>query len=273
MLKGIILILNTLKYLFMPSQSVKFTLLFVVASGLLLAGFFLAWYPHSTIKSLETRIEQGGLTQSELDNLVGSLAWWRNQGLFNYRSAGNFVIAIGILVLIYAILNSVLLIWRESAKTKKTSKIRKKPSQIKLKENKTAIQYEETRKIERISSPSATGLLTIITSFVIMIFSAVLIIGEIFANSSQTTTLGVNALIDGAFGIIVSAFAFAGGIMILKRKNFSFAILVIGSIMVKGATFIFSTGCDFWGLFIGIDILVLAVTSLIFILISYKEFS
>ncbi|TRO51703.1 hypothetical protein E2P63_04610 [Candidatus Bathyarchaeota archaeon] len=256
----------------MPSKSVKFTLLFILASGLLLAGFFLAWYPHSIIKSLETQIEQGGLTQSELDNLVGSLVWWRNQGLFNYGSAGNFVIATGILVLIYAIVYSVLLTWRESVKAQKTSK-KRKISQIKFEENKTAIQYEKTRKTEQINSPIAGGLLTIITSFIIMMFSVVLVIGEIFVNSSQVVTLGVNALMDGAFGIIVSAFAFAGGIMILKRKNFGFAILVICSMMAKGATFVFSTGGDFWGLFIGTDIFVLAVISLIFTSISYKEFS
>jgi len=182
------------------------------------------------------------------------------------------VIATGILVLIYAIIYSLLLTWRESVKTEKTGK-KRKILQVKFEENKTAIQYEETRKIRRISSPIAGGLLTIITSFMIMMFSAVLVIGEILINSSHVVILGVNALIDGAFGIIVSAFALTGGIMILKRKNFAFAILVISSMMAKGATFIFSTRGDFWGLLIGIDIFVLAVISLIFTSISYKEFS
>jgi hypothetical protein len=55
-----------------------------MASGLLLAGFLLAWYPHSVIESKETRLDQGGLTQSEIGNLQGSLSWWRAQGIFYY---------------------------------------------------------------------------------------------------------------------------------------------------------------------------------------------
>ena len=43
--------------------------------------------------------------------------------------------------------------------------------------------------------------------------------------------------------------------------------------VVKGATFIISSGGDFLGLFIGMDILALTVISLIFTVMSYKEFS
>lgn len=71
---------------------------------------------------------------------------------------------------------------------------------------------------------------------------------------------------------LVSAFAFAGGIMILKRKKFAFAIIATCCMMVKGATFIFSTGGDFLDLFIGTDIFALAVIRLIFTSISCREF-
>lgn len=86
----------------MPWLWVKLALLFVVASGLLVAGFFLSWYPHSVIENMETQLSQGGLTQAEVGNLEGGLVWWRSPGILYYESASNVVKALGILVLIYA---------------------------------------------------------------------------------------------------------------------------------------------------------------------------
>lgn len=258
----------------MPSQWVKFTLLFGVASGLLLAGFLLAWYPHSVIESMETRLNQGGLTQSELDQLEGSLPWWRTQGIFHYGSASNFVIASGILVLVYAIVYSVLFTWRESIRAKKDNAKRRETSQFTFEENEADnFQYKKTRKTERISSPIAGGLLTIIASCMVMVFSGVLVVTGILTDTAQVSASGANTLADGAFGILVSAFALTGGTLILKRKKFAFAIIALCFMLVKGATFIILTGGDFWGLFVGTDVFALTIISLFFTLISYKEFS
>ena len=248
----------------MPSQWVKFPLLFVVASGLLLAGFLLAWYPRSVIESMEAQLNQGGLTQSEIDNLQGALPWWRAQGIFYYGSASNFVIASGIIVLVYAIVYSVLFTWRESMKNKQINAKRQETSQVKIEEKSTEnFQYEKTRKTERISFPIAGGLLTIIASWTALFFSGILVF----------STQSMNYLADGTFGILVSVFALTGGIMILKRKKFAFSIITTCFMVVKGATFIISTGGEFWGSFIGMAILALTVISLIFTAISYKEFS
>ena len=258
----------------MPSQWVKFTLLFVVASGLLLAGFFLVWYPHSVIESMEARLDQGGLTQSELDNLIGGLPWWRAQGIFYYGSAGNFVIAAGILVLVYAIVYSVLVTWRESIRDKQINAKRQQIPQFRFEEKKTHnFQYEKTRKTEKISFPTAGGLLTIIAAFTVMVFSGILVFNGILGDSSQFSTQSMNYLADGAFGILVSAIALTGGILMLKRRNLAFSIIALCFMVVKGATFVISAGGEFWGQFIGTDIIMLTITSLIFTLISYKEFS
>ena len=87
----------------MLSLRIKLALTIVIASGLLLAGFFLAWYPYLVIENREAQLNQGGLTQVEIDYLASSLIWWRNQGILLYTSAANIVKAAGILVLIYAI--------------------------------------------------------------------------------------------------------------------------------------------------------------------------
>lgn len=258
----------------MPSRWVKFTLIFLIAYGLLITGFLLSWYPHSVIESKEARLDQGGLTQSEIDDLQGSLPWWRNQGIFYYGSASNFVLASGILVLVYAIVYSVLSTWRETIGARQIDAKRDEISQVEFEEKETNnFQYEKTRRKERINFRIAGGLLTIIGSCIAMVFSAILVVASILADSSQLSTQSANYLTDGAFGILVSTFALAGGIMILKRKNLAFSIIAMCFMAVKGATFVISTSGDFWGLFIGTDILMLAVISLIFISISYKEFS
>jgi hypothetical protein len=97
----------------MPSFRVKLTFISVIALGLLLVGFFLAWYPYSVIENREAQLNQGGLTQAEIDYLESSLVWWRNQGIWLYGPAANIVKAAGILVLIYAIY-LILSICRES---------------------------------------------------------------------------------------------------------------------------------------------------------------
>lgn len=258
----------------MPSRWVKFTLLFIVAAGLLLAGFFLAWYPHSVIESMEARIEQGGLTQSELDNLIGGLPWWRAQGIFYYGAAGNFVIAAGILVLVYVIVYFVLVTRREKIRDKQINAKRQQIPQFKFEEKETMnFQYEKTRKTEKISFPTAGGLLTIIVAFIVMIFSGTLVFSGVLGDDSQFSTQGMYYLADGAFGILITAIALTGGILMLKRKKLAFSIIALCFMVVKGATFVISAGGEFWGLFIGTDIIALTITSLIFTLISYKEFS
>jgi hypothetical protein len=258
----------------MPSHWVKFTFLFVIASGLLFAGFFLAWYPHSVIESMEARLNQGGLTQSEIDNLQGGLPWWRDQGIFYYGSASNFLLASGILVLVYAIVYSVLSTWRESVKAKQINAKRQQISQVKFEEKETAnFQYKKKRKTAKISFPIAGGLLTIIASWITLAFSGILVFDSILTDSAQFSTQSANYLADGAFGIVISTVALIGGIMILKRKHFAFAIITMCLMMVKGATFIILAGGDFWGLFIGTDILALTLIGLIFTSITYKEFS
>ena len=257
----------------MPGNWVKFTLLFIMASALLLAGFLLAWYPHSVIESKETQLDQGGLTQSEIGNLQGSLSWWRAQGIFYYGSASNFVLASGILVLVYAIVYSMLSTWRESIKAKQIDAKRQEVSQAAFEEQETGVRLEKTKKTEKISFLIAGGLLAIIVSCIALAFSCILVSNGIITDSAQVSIQDVNYLADGAFGILVSGVVLTGGIMILKRKHFAYAIIAMCFMVVKGATFTVSTGSDFWGLFIGIDILTLTLISLIFTLISYKKFS
>ena len=258
----------------MPSNRVKFTLLFIMASGLLLAGFLLAWYPNSVIENKESQLDRGGLTQSEIGNLQGSLSWWRAQGIFYYGSASNFVLASGILVLVYAIVYSVLSTWQESIRTKQIDAKRQESSYAKFEEQETAnFRHEKIRKTEKISFPIAGGLLAIIVSCIALAFSGSFVFNGIITDSAQVLIQDVNYLADGAFGILVSGVALTGGIMILKRKHFAYAIIALCFMVVKGATFTVSTGGDFWDLFVGIDILTLALISLIFTLTSYKEFS
>jgi hypothetical protein len=255
----------------MASHWVSFTLIFILASGLLLTGFFLAWYPHSVIESLESRLDESDLSQPQRDWFQSSLIWWNNEGVFTYGSVSNFVILSGILVLVYAIVYSLISTWRESIRAKLTYARQLPQDRLEGKEN-DRFQNEQTRKVVKTGFPVASGILTIIASCIIILFSGIFVAGSIVAISSRYTAQSVNLLGDGLFGITVFGFSLTGGIMALKRKNFVFSIIGMCFMAVKGATFIIATN-DFLGVSIGIVILALTVLSLIFTSISYKEFS
>lgn len=104
-----------------------------------------------------------------------------------------------------------------------------------------------------------------------MAFSGIFIAGGISAISSQSYQ-SVRLLGDGLLGVLVFGFALTAGIMILKRKNFVFAIIGLCFMLVKGTTFVLVTG-ELLGVSLGIIIIAIAILSLIFTSISYKEFS
>jgi hypothetical protein len=247
---------------------VKFTVVFVIASALLLAGFFISWYPSSRIQSLETQLDQSGLTQAEIDNLESSLSWWRNQGVFTYGSVSNFVFAAGALALVYAIAYSLLSTWRESIKAKLIYTKQLEASQTKSEE-----QPKQTRTTVKTGFPIASGVLTIIASSMVMLFSGMFLVGGIQTLSSRSSPQVASLVGDGVFGIVVFAFALTGGIMTLRRKNFVLAILGACFLITKGCTFIVATGGVLLGSVLGIVTLALSIIGLIFVSISYKEFS
>jgi hypothetical protein len=259
----------------MTSHWIKFTAIFIVASALLFSGFLLAWYPSSRIETLEMYLDQSGLTQAEIDNLESSLSWWSNQGVYTYGSVANFVLLGGFLVLVYAIVYSITSVWRESIKAKLTLEEKRYVSGGEPERQEPInYQYEQTRKA-KTGFPIAAGILTIITSSIIMAFSGIFIVGGV--GSILTTVHGyssqdVNLLGDGLLGVLVFGFALAAGIMILKRKNFVFSIIGLCFMLVKGTTFILVTG-ELVGVALGIVILAISILSLIFTSISYKEFS
>ena len=81
-------------------RSVKIVLTaFALGVILIIAGQSLYRYASQTITDRETQLSQAGLSQSERDNLQGSLIWWRNAIVSTYGPASIALIAAGIAVL------------------------------------------------------------------------------------------------------------------------------------------------------------------------------
>jgi hypothetical protein len=202
------------------------------------------------------------------------LSWWSNQGVYVYGSVSNFVLAGGVLVLVYAIVYLTISTWRESIAAKPVGSKRYDIPQPRSDEQEAdRFRFEKTKKITKTGFPIASGILTVIASSVIMLFSGIFVVAGVLTLSSRyVAPQSLNLLSDGLFGVLVFGFALTGGIMILKRKNFVFAIVALCFMVVKGATFIIATA-DSLGAAIGIVVIVLTVLSLIFTSISYKEFS
>jgi hypothetical protein len=260
----------------MISNWLKFTVIFTVASAFLLAGFLIAWYPSYMIQTLELNLGQNGLTQAEINSLQWTLVWWSDQGEFIFSSVSSFVIAGGILVLIYAIVYSVVSTWRESIRAKVILAKTQTTSEVEIEEQETEnFQPKKTGKKLKTGFPTAAGILTIITSSIIMAFSIAFIvagIGRILTTTAVFSSQSVSWLGDGLIGALVFGFSLTAGIMILKRKNFVLSIIGLCFMLVKGTTFILVTG-ELLGISLGIVIIAITILSLIFTSISYKEFS
>ena len=103
----------------MASPWIKFTVIFIVALALMVTGFSIAWYPHYRSEIIRLTLEQSSLTQAQRWEYEGSLSWWNNVGVFMFSSIGNSVLIGGLLVLLYAIVYIVTIVWRESKSPKK----------------------------------------------------------------------------------------------------------------------------------------------------------
>jgi hypothetical protein len=132
----------------MASHWIKFTIIFVVTAALLLASFFLAWYPSYRSEILELTLGQTDLTQAERDNLESSLSWWSNQGVYTYGTVSNFILVAGLLVLAYGIVYSLTSVYRaRSAKAKTALDKRQSAPQVEPERPEPINnQYEQNRK-------------------------------------------------------------------------------------------------------------------------------
>jgi hypothetical protein len=122
--------------------------------------------------------------------------------------------------------------------------------------------------------PIAGGILGIIASCV-CIFVGILGILTSIQPDYPYPRLGI--LFMGIFTLIGFAFGLTGGILTLKRKNFSLAIIGISLILVSGFIIILvsmTVPYGSWGAVIyGVPIILLSILSLIFTAISKQEFT
>jgi hypothetical protein len=114
---------------------------------------------------------------------------------------------------------------------------------------------------KRTSFPTAGGILGIIASC-ICVFLAIVCIAE-----SPYSYFGAIEFLVGLFGIIGFPLGLTGGILMLKRKTFSLAIIGISLVLVFGALLIPLSAL------LGLPIIVLSVLSLVFTAISRGEFT
>jgi MFS family permease len=254
----------------MVSDWIKSTAIFVVATGLLLSGYLLAWYPSHIGELIELNMSQGGLTPAEIYNLEGSLSWWNTQGTFLYGSISTLMYTWGFLFIVLGIIYSVVTTWRGLSGPKEIPS-KYSPQTEPAEHRPSNIQYEKRRQIVKTGFPIAAGILAIISSSLIMVFSG-LFVATAVLNFSEYSSQWVTSMSNGILGIAIFGFALAGGVMTLKRKNFILALIGTCFMIVESAIFMVVTG-GLAGIYAGIVVFALSVLSLIFTSISYKEFS
>jgi len=201
----------------MVSDWIKSTAIFVVATGLLLSGYLLAWYPSHIGELIELNMSQGGLTSAEIYNLEGSLSWWNTQGTFLYGSISTLMYTWGFLFIVLGIIYSVVTAWRGLSGPKEIPS-KYSPQTEPAEHRPSNIQYEKRRQIVKTGFPIAAGILAIISSSLIMVFSGLFVVAAVL-NFSEYSSQWVTSMSNGILGIAIFGFALAGGIMTLKRNR------------------------------------------------------
>jgi len=91
----------------MSGISSHFKILFIVGAIILIVGFIFQWYPSSVIGGLEERLDNSGLSADERSKLSGALHSWRVWQITTFSPISNILIAVGIIVIIYAVISGI----------------------------------------------------------------------------------------------------------------------------------------------------------------------
>jgi len=122
--------------------------------------------------------------------------------------------------------------------------------------------------------PIAGGILSIIASCVCIFVG---ILGILTSIEPYYPYSRFGMLFMGIFALIGFAFGLTGGILTLRRKNFSLAIIGISLVLVSGFITILASITEPYGylgaVIFGVPIILLSILSLIFTAISKQEFT
>jgi len=86
--------------------------IFVVGAIALVVGYLVQWYPNSVIVGLEDRLENQGLPQDRRTDLLYTIDWWETQRIAVFNPVGTILMIVGLLVVVYAIMNFVAVLFR-----------------------------------------------------------------------------------------------------------------------------------------------------------------
>jgi hypothetical protein len=91
------------------SQNLQsFKILFAIGATVLLIGLVFQWYPASVIGGMRERLTQSSVTTEERTSIQDSLDYWNIQQIMLLQPASLVFTAVGILILIYSVLSTLL---------------------------------------------------------------------------------------------------------------------------------------------------------------------
>jgi hypothetical protein len=96
--------------------------IFAAGAVILVVGLVLSWYPSSVIGGLETRLNQSGLSQNEINTDQGALNSWQIWQITTFQPLSNVFITIGLIVMVYSVIAGIFSIASSRKVVKKTEK-------------------------------------------------------------------------------------------------------------------------------------------------------
>lgn len=252
-----------------------FVAVFVIGAAIISVGLAISWVTNSTIANIQFQLQGNGLSTAERDTLRGSLGWWEIQRTTFYGPISEFVVDVGLIVVIFSVIYAVLSITGGFLDRTKRVKIEITPTSEKpAEEPRTAPKP----KVTHITGfPIAAGVLTIIAASII-IFYAFLTVTQMvtYANSNyyqQNLTYLVYVLFAGIWNFVAFGLGLTGGLFSLRRKHFMLTVVGMSLLLVGGFVAVAGTGIIGGGwTILGIPVIILAILSIIFVGVSKNEF-
>lgn len=84
-----------------------FKIYFAIGAVILIIGLIVQWYPASVIAGLEERLGQTGLTQDERNKIQWTLNSLRIWQITTFQPLSSLLFAVGIIILVYAVIHGI----------------------------------------------------------------------------------------------------------------------------------------------------------------------
>jgi hypothetical protein len=136
-----------------------FLAVLIIGIAITCIGLAVNWVTNSSIANIQFQLQGTGLSTQERDNLQGALSWWQIQKTTFYGPISDFVVIVGIIIIVSSVIYGIVSIAGGFLEQSKQAEIKNAPinqEQAKAEESTQSVK-KETREETKESTVDAKG--------------------------------------------------------------------------------------------------------------------